>query len=358
MRSCIAAPTRSSLSGLLDARHRATAAPREVTGDTLVFLTNWLIHHILDMDRRLGEEVRLAEQKAGRAATAMPAPDGERTAEVLLHAIDGLYDRLGRNTDDLRETNARLQQELAKSKRAAQDLRIAATAFEAQECIIITDASSLILQVNKAFTATTGYGAEEVIGRNPRLLSSGRQDAAFYAEMWRSIRASGTWQGEIWNRRKNGEAYPSWLSITAVCGEDGQATHFVGTSTDIAPRKLAEDRIRRLAFYDPLTDLPNRRLLQDRLEHALTAPAQPPGRLLLIDLDNFKALNDTMGHDKGDLLLKQVALRLRACVRDGDTVARLGGDEFVVLVNDDARPCRSRPRRWPMIQARRGARRC
>ena len=321
---------------VLDARHRATAAPREVTGDTLVFLTNWLIHHILDMDRRLGEEVRLAEQKAGRAATAMPAPDGERTTEVLLHAIDGLYDRLGRNTDDLRETNARLQQELAKSKRAAQDLRIAATAFEAQECIIITDASSLILQVNKAFTATTGYGAEEVIGRNPRLLSSGRQDAAFYAEMWRSIRAGGTWQGEIWNRRKNGEAYPSWLSITAVCGEDGQATHFVGTSTDIAPRKLAEDRIRHLAYYDQLTGLPNRRLMVDRLDQALTACARHGrrGALLLIDLDDFKSLNDSMGHGVGDNLLIEAARRLHLCVRDGDTVARLGGDEFVVILND------------------------
>ncbi len=321
---------------VLEARRRATDAPREVTGDTLVFLTNWLIHHILGMDRQLGEEVRRAQQKAGLAVTAEPAPDGERTSEVLLHAIDGLYDRLGRNTDDLRETNARLQQELAKSKRAEQELRIAATAFEAQECIIITDAASRILQVNKAFTATTGYAAEEVIGQNPRMLSSGRQDAAFYAEMWESIRATGTWQGEIWNRRKNGEAYPSWLSITAVLGDDGRATHFVGTSTDIAPRKLAEDRIKHLAYYDQLTHLPNRRLMVDRLDQALTACARHgrQGALLLIDLDDFKSLNDSMGHGVGDNLLVEVARRLQQCVRDGDTVARLGGDEFVVIVND------------------------
>jgi hemerythrin-like metal-binding protein/PAS domain S-box-containing protein len=198
------------------------SSPREVTGDTLVFLTNWLIHHILGMDRQLGVEVRRAQQRDGLAVTVELPPDGERTTEVLLHAVDGLYEQLGRNTADLRETNARLQQELARSKQAALDLRIAATAFEAQESIIITDATSRILQVNKAFCATTGYAGEEVVGRNPRLLSSGRQDAAFYAEMWRSIHASGSWQGEIWNRRKNGEAYPSWLSITAVLGEDGQ----------------------------------------------------------------------------------------------------------------------------------------
>ena len=229
----------------LAARRNAEKSPREVTGDTLVFLTNWLIHHILGMDRRLAEAVRLAQKHRGVAVTAALPPDAERTTEVLLHAVDGLYERLGQNTGELRETNARLQQELAKSKQAEQDLRIAATAFEAQECIIITDAASRILQVNRAFAATTGYSPAEVIGHNPRLLSSGRQDADFYAEMWQEIRSTGAWQGEIWNRRKNGEAYPSWLSIKAVIGDDGKATHFVGTSTDIAPRKLAEDRIRQ-----------------------------------------------------------------------------------------------------------------
>ncbi len=320
----------------LAARRDAEASPREVTGDTLVFLTNWLIHHILGMDRQLGIEVRRAQQRDGLAVTVEPPPDGERTTEVLLHAVDGLYEQLGRNTADLRETNARLQQELARSKQAALDLRIAATAFEAQESIIITDAASRILQVNKAFCATTGYASEEVVGRNPRLLSSGRQDAAFYAEMWRGIHATGSWQGEIWNRRKNGEAYPSWLSITAVLGDDGVPSHFVGTSTDIAPRKLAEDRIKNLAYYDQLTQLPNRRLMMDRLDQALTACARHgrKGALLLIDLDDFKSLNDSMGHGVGDNLLIEVAKRLHFCVRDGDTVARLGGDEFVVILND------------------------
>ncbi|MBI5107287.1 MAG: bacteriohemerythrin [Rhodocyclales bacterium] len=320
----------------LAARRDAEQSPREVTGDTLVFLTNWLIHHILGMDRRLAEEVRLAQQARGVPLTAAPPPDSARTTEVLLNAVDGLYERLGRNAGELRETNARLQQELAKSKQAERDLRIAAAAFEAQESIIITDAASLILRVNKAFTATTGYSAEEVFGRNPRLFSSGRQDAAFYAEMWRSIHATGCWQGEIWNRRRNGEAYPSWLSITAVFGEDGQATNYVGTSTDIAPRKLAEDRIRHLAYYDQLTQLPNRRLMVDRLDQARTACGRHgrEGALLLIDLDDFKSLNDSMGHGVGDNLLIEVAQRLHLCVRDGDTVARLGGDEFVVILGD------------------------
>jgi len=318
------------------ARRDAATAPREVTGDTLVFLTNWLIHHILGMDRQLGEEVCLAQRRAGLPVTVAAAPDAARTTEVLLNAVDGLYERLGRNTAELRETNRLLQAELARSRRAAADLRVAATAFEAQETIIITDAQVRILRVNKAFTTTTGYSADDVVGRNPRILSSGRQDAAFYAAMWDSIRTTGSWQGELWNRRRNGEAYPSWLSITAVAGDDGRATHYVGTATDIAPRKLAEDRIKNLAYFDQLTQLPNRRLMLDRLEQALTACTRHgrQGALLLIDLDDFKSLNDSMGHGVGDNLLVEAARRLKFCVRDGDTVARLGGDEFAVIVGE------------------------
>jgi len=320
----------------LAARRDAEKSPHEVTGNLLAFLTNWLIQHILGMDRRLGEEIRLAQQRDGLPVTVEMPPSGERTTEVLLGAIDGLYEILGHNTDELREANRLLQQELAKSKQAEQHLRIAATAFEAQEGITITGADGLILQVNKAFTTITGYSAEEVVGRSPRMLSSGRQDAAYYQAMWDSIERTGSWQGEIWNRRKNGEAYPAWLSITAVVGDDGVATHYVGTSTDIAPRKMAEDKIKHLAYYDQLTQLPNRRLMLDRLDQASTGCARHGrhGALLLIDLDNFKSLNDTMGHAVGDSLLIEVAARLGSCVRDGDTVARLGGDEFVVIIGD------------------------
>ncbi|MDO9167038.1 MAG: EAL domain-containing protein [Rhodoferax sp.] len=221
-------------------------------------------------------------------------------------------------------------------REAEEALRIAATAFESQEGILVTDITRVILRVNQAFTAITGYTADEAVGQNPRLLSSGRHDTAFFSAMAHSIEHDGRWHGEIWNRRKNGEIYPQWLTITAVKDDAGRATHYVGIFTDITARKMAEDEIESLAFFDPLTRMPNRRLLMDRLEQALAAGArrQRKGALLFVDLDNFKTLNDTLGHDKGDLLLEQVARRLAACVREGDTVARLGGDEFVVLLED------------------------
>ncbi|MBI1175486.1 MAG: PAS domain S-box protein [Sideroxydans sp.] len=221
-------------------------------------------------------------------------------------------------------------------KQAETDLRIAATAFESQESLIITDANGVILRVNQAFTESTGYAAGEVVGQTPRLLKSGRHDADFYREMWAAITDTGTWQGEIWDRRKNGEVYPKWLTITAVKGEDGAVTHYVGSHTDITERKAAEEKIQQLAFHDPLTRLPNRQLLLDRLGQALASSARSgrQGALLFIDLDNFKTLNDTLGHVMGDLLLQQVAGHLTACVREGDTVARLGGDEFVVMLEN------------------------
>jgi diguanylate cyclase (GGDEF)-like protein/PAS domain S-box-containing protein len=221
-------------------------------------------------------------------------------------------------------------------KLAEADLRIAATAFEAQEGMVVTDADSMILRVNRAFTEITGYAADEAVGQTPRLLRSGRHDAAFYQAMWESLRDCGTWKGEIWNRRKSGEVYPEWLTITAVKDGEETITHYVATLTDITRRKAAEDEIRHLAFYDPLTQLPNRRLLMDRLHQALAGSERTRhrGALLFIDLDQFKTLNDTLGHDKGDLLLQQVAQRLVACVREADTVARLGGDEFVVMLED------------------------
>jgi diguanylate cyclase (GGDEF)-like protein/PAS domain S-box-containing protein len=224
--------------------------------------------------------------------------------------------------------------DITERKRFEEELRIGAVAFESLEGMMVTDADGTILRVNSAFTECTGYSAEELVGRTPRMLQSGRHDKAFFREMWETIHRDGGWQGEIWDRRKNGDIYPKWLTITAVTGENGAVTHYVGTHHDITERKIAEERIKELAFFDALTRLPNRRLLWDRLKQAIAVSAQTGtcGALLFLDLDNFKTLNDTLGHDKGDLLLQQVAERLLGCAREGDTVARVGGDEFVVVL--------------------------
>lgn len=222
------------------------------------------------------------------------------------------------------------------SKQAEREVRIAATAFESQEGMMITDEHANILRVNKAFTEITGYTLEEVVGRNPRLLNSGRHDKRFYESMWQSISGGGSWAGEIWNRRKNGEIFPEHLTITSVTDATGNVINYVGSLTDITQRKQSEEEIQRLAFYDHLTRLPNRRLFMDRLQQAIAAGSRNHriGGLLFIDMDNFKNLNDTLGHAYGDLLLQQISRRLSSCVREGDTVARLGGDEFVVLLED------------------------
>lgn len=347
----------------------------------------------------------------------------------------------------------------SEEKRAnAADLRIAASAFETQESLMVTDVNGVILRINQAFAESTGYAAEEVVGRTPRILKSDRHGDDFYRDMWQTVVRTGNWQGEIWQRRKSGEVYPAWLTISAVKSDErGIVTNYVGSFVDISERKQyeylileneqrlidilnvspiavriarkqgrevvfynqsyadliknihamgddpkkyyvrtddyekvleelaqgksvinrqielripdnatlwtlasympiqykgedavlgwfyditslkdAEEKIRLLAFHDPLTRLPNRQLLLDRLQQALASGTRTSthGALLFIDLDNFKALNDTLGHAMGDLLLQQVAQRLTECVREGDTVARLGGDEFVVMLED------------------------
>ncbi|MCX2860565.1 EAL domain-containing protein [Paucibacter sp. PLA-PC-4] len=214
------------------------------------------------------------------------------------------------------------------------ELRLAAIAFETQDGMFVTGASDEMLRVNPAFTEITGYSAAEALGQTPLMLGAGRHDGTFVAEIRTLLLRSGRWRGELISRRKDGSTFPMGLTLTAVRDAQGEVTHCVGLFSDISERKAAAAEIERLAFYDPLTALPNRRLLLDRLQQALVA-AQRSGRcgaLLLLDLDNFKTLNDTRGHDCGDLLLQQVALRLAPCLRKSDTVARLGGDEFVVIL--------------------------
>jgi diguanylate cyclase (GGDEF)-like protein/PAS domain S-box-containing protein len=227
-------------------------------------------------------------------------------------------------------------QDMTESKQADADLRIAAVAFEAQEGMVITDRNNRIIRVNKAFTEVTGYSAEEAIGNSPSLLRSGRHDDAYYQEMWQDLQSKGRWHGEIWNRRKNGEVYPEWLTITAVRDAAGRIGHFVAAFLDISHRKEAEDKIHHLALYDPLTQLPNRSLLYERIAHTLSSFSRNSGyaALLFIDMDNFKTLNDSFGHDMGDLLLQQIAKRLKHCIRESDTVSRIGGDEFVIMLEN------------------------
>jgi len=240
------------------------------------------------------------------------------------------------NKSDLNilEQSARLAGIAIERKMIEQNLQIAAIAFESQEGMLVTDANRVILRVNSAFSQITGYSEDEIIGKHPGMLSSGRHDMDFYASMWESIVNTGSWEGDVWNRRKNGEVYPAHLTFTAVKGRDGTIVNYVATLVDITSRKSAEEEIQHLAYYDSLTGLPNRRLLMDRLSQALvtSARAKGGGAILFLDLDHFKTLNDTLGHDVGDLLLKQVSERLTSCVREGDTVARIGGDEFVIML--------------------------
>lgn len=223
---------------------------------------------------------------------------------------------------------------LEKQKSAEELLRISAVAFETQEAILITDSEARILHVNQAFQDITGYSEAELIGLNPRVLQSGQHDATFYQAMWSNLLITGKWSGEVLDKRKNGEIYPKAMTITAVYDEQHQVTNYVAVFRDISNRKQSEQAIHQLAFYDPLTQLPNRRLLLDRLQHALTVSLRNDqyGGLLFLDLDNFKNINDTQGHAMGDRLLIDVAQRLQSCVRNGDSVARLGGDEFVVVL--------------------------
>lgn len=277
----------------------------------LVFGGAWVLARGV-MERGLAEEMRIRELN------------------------EQLEQRVLERTARLESANQELNREIAERSRAEAELRIAAIAFDSQEGMMVTDAHGVILRVNRAFVEETGYSAEDVVGRKRTMLTSGREDAALDDAMWETVQRCGAWQGEVWDRRKNGEVYPVWLTISAVKGQGGLVTHYVATHIDITQRKAVEDQLHKLAFYDPLTQLPNRRLLLDRLGHVLAGSTRSrnQGAIMFIDLDNFKALNDTQGHDVGDRLLAEVAQRLKSSVRQGDTVARLGGDEFVVMVQD------------------------
>ena len=235
--------------------------------------------------------------------------------------------------------------DITERKQAEADLRIAAIAFETQDAMIITDANQVILKVNKSFTRITGYSAEEAVGQTPALLKSGHQNAQFYQTMWENLERDGYWQDEIWNRRKCGDVYPERITITAVTNVEGNVVNYVATFDDISQHKKAEETIHDLVFYDPLTKLPNRRLLLERLKHSIEVERRDSKQLalMILDLDHFKVINSSLGYLAGDELLQQVATRIAtrlrkvdivARLRKVDLLARLGGDEFIMLLED------------------------
>ncbi|MBF0310729.1 MAG: EAL domain-containing protein [Magnetococcales bacterium] len=222
-------------------------------------------------------------------------------------------------------------------RKSEQDLRLAAQVFEnTSEGIVITDGKTRILEVNRAYCDITGFSREEILGATPNVTKSERHDRAFYDAMWQTLREKDHWSGEIWDRRKSGEIFPKWLTINAVRNPRGQLSHYIGIFSDISVLKQTEEKLHRLAFYDPLTGLPNRVMFRDRLEQEITIVRRYHQRaaILFLDLDRFKNVNDTLGHAAGDILLMEVARRLKHQVRENDTVARLAGDEFILILRD------------------------
>ncbi|MCW8889051.1 MAG: EAL domain-containing protein, partial [Sedimenticola sp.] len=227
--------------------------------------------------------------------------------------------------------------DLTRTRQTEERLRLAASVFEnTDEGVIITDNSGTILDVNRAFTEIMGYSRNEVIGRNPRLFKSGRHDETFYRDLWHSLITIGSWRGEMWNRRKSGELFPEWQTISSVKDNNGKLSHYVSVFSDITQIKNSQEQLEHLGHHDALTDLPNRLLLNERMEQAIKHAERHDTQLALIflDLDNFKHINDSLGHPVGDQLLQNVAHKLQQTVRQDDTVARIGGDEFVLLLED------------------------
>ncbi len=231
--------------------------------------------------------------------------------------------------------------DITEQKEIEKELRQAAAVFEnTREGVVITDINAKILAVNKALSDISGYSREEVLGKTPQLWKSNRHDEAFYQALWTSLSQTGQWRGEIWNRRKSGEAYPAWLAIDSIQDDQGKVTNYVSVLSDISSVKQSQEQIQFLAHHDPLTELPNRLLFNARLEHALQRAQREQQRVavLFLDLDNFKSINDSLGHPVGDALLQEVAVRLRGLLREEDTVARVAGDEFIIILDEVAGP--------------------
>lgn len=258
-----------------------------------------------------------------------------RERQTLVELIVSLEGAVAVRTRETEERNAALQREIEWHQSQEDSLRIADAVFEsAAEAIMVTDANNNIVRVNPAFTVVTGYTPAEVMGRNPGLFKSGRHGPEFYREMWDTLNRLGHWEGEIWNRYKNGDIRVEWLSIAKI--RNGNGARHLGIFHDITHRKETEELLLFKAHHDPLTELPNRALFMDRLHLAISQARRYRRNfaLLLIDLDRFKEVNDTLGHSAGDQLLIEAAQRIAICVRETDTVARLGGDEFAIVLTE------------------------
>ncbi|MCE5182111.1 MAG: EAL domain-containing protein [Betaproteobacteria bacterium] len=322
-----------------------------------IFVHDLVTGAILDVNRRMCEMYGYSREEAlqlgvGALSSGVPPYDQEGALQWIGKAVHGepqTFEWHSRNRDGRLfwvEVNMRRAsigglerllvsvRDIGERKLAEEKLRLDALVFESSsEGMVITDAENRYIGVNRAFTEITGYTLEEVLGQNPRILHSGRQDADFYRKMWGDIQSIGHWQGELWNRRKNGEVYPEWLNITVVRDAAGKTTHHIGTMTDISSRKMAEDEIYHLTRYDVLTGLPNKFLLEYRLTQALGRADELHQHLgvVMVNLDNFHAINDSAGYSSGDQVLVKVAQRLSAAVREEDTVARMGADNFVAV---------------------------
>lgn len=259
-----------------------------------------------------------------------------RAEQALQAAHDDLEVRVRARTAELKTANEALMAENTMRKAFESELELAAKVIDnVIEGICVTDTDGVIERVNRGFTEITGYTAQEAVGKNPRILKSNRHDPEFYEEMWHSLLTRGKWQGEIWNRRKNGAVYQEWLSISSIKDADRQVSHYVGVFYELGNLLKKQERLARKALHDELTALPNRALFHDRLRVALSHARRKERQVAVffIDLDDFKAINDSLGHHFGDVFLQGVAERLLFCCRDEDTVARLGGDEFVMLLS-------------------------
>ena len=311
-------------------------------------LSDWLGYHETDMSGMALSDIAPEPAHQARWIHDDPTAPGDRVFRACLRARDGrdinaeisskqvVFNGQSLIVSVVRDLTQR-EAAAAALRASEQRQRLVAKVFEnSNEGVVITDGIARIVEVNPAFSLITGYAPHEVIGKTPNVLSSGRHDATFYQVMWRQLREAGAWRGEIWNRRKNGEVYPEWLSIAAVRDEAGQVQHYVAIFSDISEQHRSRQEIEYLAHHDALTDLPNRLLFNARLDHAISQARRSKRQLavLFVDLDRFKTINDSLGHALGDEVLRRVAERMRLAMRGEDTMARLGGDEFIILLEN------------------------